>query len=134
MFFEDESTIISYYTVDNTGACVEYYSFGLYIDAQGRSRWLPRAELSHLRFDNDDLPKTWKLEWANQEIKLEVDITVRDTSISKAWGAWGTPNVPKERRDFVLIPLVLDGVATIKTDNIEQTLWGYGLAEYWRML
>jgi hypothetical protein len=133
MFFKNESVIISYYTVDHTGTCVEDYSFGLYIDVQGNSRWLPKATLSDLKLDNDGLPKAWRLRFSNQGFNLEADISVKSTSILEAWGAWGTSMIPKARKDFGLIPLVLDGIGAVSEDDTSHTIQGYGLAEYWRM-
>ena len=128
MFFEDESVLISYYAVDNTGSPKDYYCFGLYVDAKGDAQWLPGTNLANLTFDNYDKPKTWELRWANPELSLAVDVVVKNTSILKVWG---DPNLPKTREEFVFLPLVLDGVGTIKKDNAERTTQGYGLAEYW---
>ena len=133
MCFEDGSAIISYYTVDHTGTCVEDYSFGLYVDADSNSRWLPKATLSDLKFDHDGLPKAWRLRFADHGFNLAVDISVKSTSILEAWGTWGTSKPPRARKDFVLIPLVLDGIGSVNEDDTSRTIQGYGLAEYWRM-
>jgi hypothetical protein len=131
--FEDESALISYYTVDNAGLPVEDYCFGLYIDAQGRSQWLPKAKLLDMKHDADTLPEAWILQLANEENRLDVEAAVNKTSILKAWGNWGASGAPQARRDFILTPLVVDGIGSLQSRDVQQKLRGRGLAEYWRM-
>jgi len=132
MIFDDDSILISYYSVDNTGARVDDFSFGLYIDAQNNSKCLQEVTLSDLRFDDDELPQAWRLQFGSRGFNLGVDISVKNTSILEAWGTWGE-SVPRTRRDFILMPLVLDGTALISDENTSRALEGHGLAEYWRM-
>jgi hypothetical protein len=130
LFFEDKSVLVSYYAVDSIGQRIDYYSFGLLVYKEGESEWLPKMEVVDLKFDDDNLPKGWRLHWSNHDCSIDVNISVIYTSLLEAWG---NPDAPKARKDFVIFPLVLKGDCTIKRNNKIYSVKGYGISEYWRM-
>ncbi|NLE44185.1 MAG: hypothetical protein GX620_05655 [Chloroflexi bacterium] len=123
------STIISYYAEDRRGAPLDYYCFAVHTDPNGKTEWFGDLQLTDCVFDADALPCRWTLRGRNAETALCLSIDVRPTSILKMWG---TPQVPTSRKEFVFIPLVLDGNATFESGSARYNLTASGLAEYWR--
>jgi hypothetical protein len=125
--FSDGSCLISYYTEDAVGSRVDYYSFGLYIDATGESHWLRGTSMQSLTFDSDGKPESWITSWHSEEIDISCRSTVRGTSILKAWGGG---SVPQTRKDNGNIPLVFEADAIVRMDEVETAVHGRGIAEY----
>ena len=130
LVFQDGSVLFSYYTEDEKKRRIDSYCFGLLFEPDGRAHWLPDAELLDLKFDADDLPVRWRLRWPKGLILEEAEVSVRPTTILKSWGA---PGAPQTRRDFVYIPLVLEGRGRRRSvEGKVVFLTAHGLAEYWR--
>lgn len=127
MFFEDGSGMFGYHAEDLQGRPIEYYCFGVYVDREGKGHFLPEARLRDLRTDDDDLPAQWGLEWKNEDVQISCGITAERTDIVRSWGS---PNAPQGRREFSILPLVLNGSASISESGSSRTVDGYGLAEY----
>jgi hypothetical protein len=140
MFFEDGSGIFGYHAENLQGRPIEYYCFGVYVDREGRGHFLPQARLRDLRTDDDDLPEQWSLEWRNEDVRISCGITVERTEIARSWGS---PDTPQSRREFSILPLVLNGSASVTESSggavnrgaasgtqKSRTIKGYGLAEY----
>jgi hypothetical protein len=125
MYFEDGSGMFGFHAVDEKGISIDYYCFGVYIDASGRARFLSDARLTRLTIDQENTPKHWQLHWRNKELAIEADIRVRSFQLLRSWGSQVEPAAPS---DF---PLVLDGQARITGSGNERTLLGRGLAEYY---
>jgi hypothetical protein len=128
MRFDDGSGMFGYHAVDVQDSPIDYYCFGVYIDAEGNGRFLPVARTDNIATDIDGLPSEWRLFWSDGTLGVEADIRVRDLEIIRSWGS---PNPPLSRKDFSIIPLVLDGEARVTWDGRQpRFLRGRGLAEY----
>ncbi len=127
MYFEDGSGIFGYHAADIAGNPVDYYCFGIFVDADGESHFLPQARLLDFETDNNNLPRFWKLQWAGSKLNMEIEVTVKPTRILRAWGS---PEAPKTVDEFIILPLVLDGDITVTRGKQKTTAKGYGLAEY----
>jgi hypothetical protein len=130
MRFCDGSSLVSYYAEDIEGKPIADYCFGLFIDTKGDSTWLPNAGVNDLEYDDDGLPRSWKLVWPGASHIRELKVSVAETSILRSWGA---PSAPQRRKDFNYIPLVLCGKCLLKKSGEDIELPGVGLAEYWRI-
>lgn len=130
MYFEDGSGMFGYHAEDKSGNPLAYYCFGIHVDSRNRGQFLDRAEMQDLNFDENNLPASWKLCWANREYRIDADIMVKPTTLLQSWGSALAPNTPK---DFIILPLVLDGTAIVRTRDGERTLKGWGLAEYFNV-
>ena len=129
MRFQDGSAMVAYYAEDVDGRPIGDYCFGLFIDKSGQSTWLPHAVLSDLEYDADHLPRSWRLVWPSGSRIRELQVSVRETVILRSWGS---PSAPQTRKDFLFIPLVLDGTCLVEEPGRNTPLPGLGLAEYWR--
>jgi hypothetical protein len=83
--------------------------------------------LTHLRVDEDGIASGWQMRWQMADFSVSTHVSVRRSAILKSWG---TPDAPQERRQYSIIPLVLDATATVVAAGTARTLRGYGLAEY----
>lgn len=126
--FEDGSGLFGYHAVDDQGRPIPYYCFGVYVDAAGRGSFLPEARTPMLQIGADRMPTRWSLEWKGSDVTVRADIEVRDLPLVRAWGS---PSAPRQRRDFTVYPLVLDGKASIGAAGRTRDLLGRGLAEYY---
>jgi hypothetical protein len=131
MYFEDGSGVFGYWTVDQHGAPIEQYCFGVYLDVAGGGRLLDSAVLSKLVIDQDGIASRWQLQFQDQELSLALQIVAQPHPIRRCWGAPGAP-VPVSRAEFSIIPLVLDGSAQLRRGGeAPVSLRGWGLAEYY---
>jgi len=131
MYFEDGSGVFGYWTVDQHGAPIEQYCFGVYLDAGGGGRLLHSAVLSTLVIDQDGIASRWQLQFQDQELSLALQIVAQPHPIRRCWGAPGAP-VPVSRAEFSIIPLVLDGSVQLRRGaGAPISLRGWGLAEYY---
>jgi hypothetical protein len=133
MYFEDGSGVFGYWTVDQRGAPIEQYCFGVYLDAAGGGRFLADAALSELVIDRDGIASSWRLHFQDldHELSLALQIVAQQHPIRRCWGAPGAP-VPVSRAEFSIIPLVLDGSAQLRrAAQAPKPLRGWGLAEYY---
>jgi hypothetical protein len=129
LYFDDGSGLFGYHSVDAQGQRVAGYCFGVYLDADGQSRFLKEAMLTDLVLDEDGIAESWKLAWCDEQFRLSAEVTVQRSDIFKSWGA---PNAPQTRKEFSIIPLVLNSRAriTLPSEGSSRELRGYGLAEY----
>lgn len=127
LYFEDGSGLFGYHCVDARGLPIEYYCFGIFLDAAGRGRLITETQLTHLRVDEDGIASGWQMRWQMADFSVSTHVSVRRSAILKSWG---TPDAPQERRQYSIIPLVLDATATVVAAGTARTLRGYGLAEY----
>jgi hypothetical protein len=127
IFFEDGSGLFGYHSVDAQGNLVAGYCFNVYMDGKGNGELLEDSELRHLTVDEDGIADGWEIVCKAPTFSLAVAIKVRRSDILKAWGS---PSAPQTRKDFSIIPLVLDGAAKLETSGRCRSLKGYGLAEY----
>ena len=127
MFFADGSRILGYHAVDERNQPIPYYCFGVYIDPTLHGHFLPNARTTGLQLDEDNIPERWDLSWRSEEVLLEAQIAVRDWGLKRAWGS---PTSPKNRREFIIFPLVLEGQAMISERGWTRKQVGLGLAEY----
>ena len=127
MYFEDGSGLFGYHAVDEHDQEIPYYCFGVYIDPAGKGSFLPEAQTRGLEIGPDNIPSRWSLEWKGAEASVAADITVQDLPLLRAWGS---DAAPRQRSDFIIFPLVLDGTAAISAGGRSRRLAGYGLAEY----
>jgi hypothetical protein len=130
MYFEDGSGIFGYHAEDKSGNPLAYYCFGVHIDPQNRGSFLSTAVMHELEYDENNLPAFWKLCWADTDMSVELEVTVKPTTLLQSWGSAVAPKTPK---DFIILPLVLDGTASVQTEDGRKTVNGYGLAEYFNM-
>ena len=119
----DGSHFIAYYAQDQSGARIDYYSFGAYFDPQGNATWFPEARLYDLTFDADEKPKSWRADYSAPGMTVHLDATVRDTAILRAWGG---DKVAQTRKENGNIPLVFDAKVVINGESVQ----GKGMAEY----
>jgi hypothetical protein len=127
LFFEDGSGLFGYHSVDSLGNPVDGYCFHVYLDGAGNGQLLEDSELRHLGLDRDGIANSWELSCRAQDFSIAVSVTVRDSQILRSWG---TPGAPQSRRDYSIIPLVLDGSARLSANGLSKKLKAYGLAEY----
>jgi hypothetical protein len=130
MYFEDGSGVFGYHAEESSGDPLGYYCFGVYVDPQNRGKFLSKAEMQELEFDENSLPARWKLCWSDTDVRVDLEVTVRPTRLLQSWGSALAPKTPK---DFIILPLVLDGTASVETRDGRRTLKGRGLAEYFNM-
>jgi hypothetical protein len=123
----DGSGIFGYHAVDDHDDPLDYYCFGVHVDASGRGTFLGRASLAELRFDADGLPSSWHIDWRNGDLAVEASIIVHPLPLQKSWGG---PSAPRSRAEWPIFPLVLDGVARVRRAGATAELPGWGLAEY----
>jgi hypothetical protein len=127
LFFEDGSGLFGYHSVDSAGNPVDGYCFHVYLDGAGNGRMLEDSELRHLGLDHDGIANSWELCCKAQDFSVVVSVTGRHSKILRSWGA---PGAPQSRRDYSIIPLVLDGSARRSAGGYSKELKAYGLAEY----
>jgi hypothetical protein len=101
--------------------------FHVYLDGAGNGQLLEDSELRHLGLDRDGIANGWELCCKAQDFSVVVSVTVRDSQILRSWGA---PGAPQSRRDYSIVPLVLDGSARRSANGHSSGLKAYGLAEY----
>ncbi len=130
LFFDDETALISYYSVDSRGKCIDYYSFGILAGKEERSEWLSRMKIFDLRFDDNNLPKEWRLHWSNGESSVDGNLSVVETPLIDAWGS---PNAPKKKSEFSIFPLVFEGECVFRSNSKHVLKKCKGIAEYWKM-
>jgi hypothetical protein len=130
MYFEDGSGIFGYHAEDKFGKPLAYYCFGIRIDPQNQGRFLADAEMKELRFDENNLPASWRLGWWEEDQRIDIEVTVKTTTLLQSWGS---ALAPKTQKDFIILPLVLDGTASVQTKGKRRTMRGYGLAEYFNV-
>jgi len=125
--FEDGGGLFGYHSVDVHGHLVDGYCFSVYLDAEGNGRLLEDSVLSHLRLDPDGIAKSWQVACTAPELSLLASVTARDSPILRCWGS---PGAPQTRKEFSIIPLVLDGSVHISASGQSRTLKARGLAQY----
>lgn len=126
VYFEDGSGLYGYHSVDATGRAIDSYCFVMHVDAAGQGRLAWDAALTRLVLDGDGIAKSWQISCRIPRGDLVVELRVRDSGILRSWGS---PEPPRTRRDYSIIPLVLDGTATVAGAE-PISLKAYGLAEY----
>lgn len=127
IYFDGGGGLFGYHSVDAEGRLIEGYNFYVYLDAAGRGEFLEGAVLTHLQLDSDCIAKGWRISIRTPKLNLSVEVSVRHTPIIRSWGS---PDAPQTRKEFSIIPLVLDGSARIATDQEPRMHKAYGLAEY----
>jgi hypothetical protein len=127
LYFEDGSGFFGYHSVDADGRVIDGYCFGIHLDASGKGRFLTDVRLDRLLLDSDEIAKSWRIRSRTQEFSLNINVTVQDTRIARCWGSSAAPQT---RREFSIIPLVLDGTVQIAEVRRTRTLKAYGLAEF----
>jgi hypothetical protein len=127
LYLEDGSGLFGYHSVDSQGLPIEDYCFGVYLDAAGHGRFLNDTALIHLALDADEVAKGWHICWRAPDFFLAADVEVQCSPILKCWGS---PSAPQSRRDYSIIPLVLNASVHINDAGFSRALRGYGLAEY----
>jgi len=127
MFLEDGSGFFGYHAEDTGGHPLAYYCFGVYVDAAGRGTYLPEARLRDLRITEHNTPGSWRLDWRGPGAEIDARITVKPTELL---ASWGSPIAPKTAKDFIILPLVLDGAVTVRREGRVHAMKGCGLAEY----
>jgi hypothetical protein len=127
MFLEDGSGFFGYHAEDEKGRPLPYYCFGIYVTADGGGTYLPEARLRDLQITEHHTPSSWHLDWKGHGVEIDAGITVKPTELL---AGWGSPIAPKTAKDFIILPLVLDGEVTVRRGGSQHTVKGYGLAEY----
>jgi hypothetical protein len=127
VFFEDGSGLFGYHSVDAQGTPIAGYCFHVHLDAQGNGELIEDSVLRNLTVDQDGIADGWEIVCGAASFSLIVTIRVRPSGILRSWGS---PDAPQSRKDFSIVPLVLDGSATLQTAGRSQSLKAYGLAEY----
>jgi hypothetical protein len=121
--------LYGYHALDAAGTPIGYYCFGIYVDAAGKGWFLPRASITGPDRDSHGLPRSWALHWLGDGVEVRAEITARDSSILRSWGS---PRAPRSVEEFSIIPLVLDGNASIRGPLAgTRAARGRGLAEYY---
>jgi hypothetical protein len=121
--------LYGYHAVDASGAPMGYYCFGIYVDPAGKGWFLPDASIAGPQRDRHGLPRSWTLDWQGDGIEVSVEIAARESSILRSWGS---PRAPRSVDEFSIIPLVLDGKASVRgPGGAERKAAGRGLAEYY---
>jgi hypothetical protein len=129
LYFEDGRGLFGYHSVDAKGRFIDGYCFYIYLDSAGNSRFFEDVSMGRLIFDGDGIAKTWEITIQMRDFSLIVNVTSRDSRVLRSWGS---PNAPQTRREFSIIPLVLDGSAQIGDALGLKMLKAYGLAEYFK--
>jgi len=130
MYFEDGSGIFGYHAEDKSGKPLSYYCFGIHIDPLNQGKFLADADMQELKFDENNLPASWRLEWADRDYRIDLEVTVKPATLLQSWGS---TLAPKTLKDFIILPLILDGTVSVRTKGGGKTLRGYGLAEYFNV-
>jgi len=125
--FEDGSGLFGYHSADAKGRVIDDYCFYVYLDSAGNGRLFEEVSMGRLIFDGDGIAKTWEIAIQMRDLSLIVNVTSRDSRVLRSWGS---PGAPQTRREFSIIPLVLDGTAHIGGAAGLKVLKAYGLAEY----
>jgi hypothetical protein len=127
LYLEDGSGLFGYHSLDGAGQRIKAYCFGVFIDAEGRGRLVKDTSLKHLVLDEDGIARGWEICWRSPDFLLVAAVAVQSSGILRCWGA---PDAPKVRRDFSIIPLVLEASVKISSAKLTRKLKGKGLAEY----
>lgn len=127
LYLEDGSGLFGYHSIDIHGRPIEDYCFGVYLDAAGNGRLLTDTELTHLALDEDGIASEWQICWRAADFSMSASVIVERSQILRCWGI---PDAPQQRRQFSIIPLVLNANGKIVDAGVGRTLRGYGLAEY----
>jgi len=129
MYFENGSGLFGYQALDIEDRPIKDYCFVIYLDSSGHGRLLRGSQLIELHIDPDHIAQGWKISYCDDQLAFDVEVSVQHHEILKCWG---TPDSPQRRRDFSIMPLVLDGAATItESGGHPRVLQGWGLAEYY---
>ena len=124
---DDGSGIFGYYAVDERGLPIDYYCFGIHVDASGRGTFLETTETPEIEFDDEGLPRAWHLDWRGEELAVEASVSVQPLPFKKGWGG---PSAPESRASWSVFPLVLDSTVRVRRTGATTDLRGHGLAEY----
>ncbi len=127
LYFEDGSGLFGYHSLDVQGRPLEDYCYGVYLDAAGRGRLLRGTLLTCLILDRDGIAKSWQLSWRDAHLSIDAAVVVQETSILRCWGPAGAP---RNRKEYSIVPLVLNSTARVMADGRSRILAGRGLAEY----
>jgi hypothetical protein len=127
LYFDGGGGFFGYHSVDAEGWPIDDYCFGVYLDSQGNGRFLSHTVLTHLALDGEGVARSWQMAAHSQDFSLAAAICVQDSPILRCWGA---PAAPQTRREFSIIPLVLDGSVGIVEAGRSRTESAHGLAEY----
>jgi hypothetical protein len=128
--FEDGSVWYSYHAADKSGAPIPYYCFGDFIDTDDTHSYSTDTRLLEIRFDKNNLPRSWKISWTGKDCSIRIDASVRPFSILKSWGGAGAP---ENKNDFWIYPFVLDCTARIESGGRTREIKGRGLPEYFNL-
>lgn len=123
----DGGGIFGYHAVDDHDRPLDYYCFGIHVDAAGRGTFLGQAELSELAFDADGLPCRWQLHWQSEELAVAASIEVQPIGLGRGWGG---PAAPRSRATWPIFPLVLEATVVTTAAGKRHHQTGRGLAEY----
>jgi hypothetical protein len=124
---DDGSGIFGYHAVDESGLPIDYYCFGIHVDASGHGTFLETAEVSGIEFDDDGLPCAWHLDWHAEKLAVEASVSVQPLPLKKGWGG---PSAPESRASWTVFPLVLDSTVRVTRLGATTEFSGQGLAEY----
>jgi hypothetical protein len=127
LYFDDGSGVFGYHSLDARGRPIDEYCFGVYLHADGGGRLLTGTLLTDLVLDTDGIAKSWRLSWEDDRLSLVAQVTVQDTPILQCWGPL---NPPRNRKEYSIVPLVLDSAGHVTEAGRMRSLRGYGLAEY----
>jgi hypothetical protein len=127
LYFEDGGGLFGYHSVDANGRLIDGYCFYVYLDPAGNGRFCEDVSMVRLIYDADDIAKTWEIAIQLHDCSLIVSVGARHSPVLRSWGS---PSAPQTRREFSIIPLVLDGSARIEDLVGLRVLNAYGLAEY----
>jgi hypothetical protein len=123
MFFGDGSCWFGYHARDDKRTPINYYCFGVYVDASRKVYFLQNVDLLGLEIGSDKIPQRWKLRWDKKELAIEIHVSVRHPQLLKSWGS-----PQPAHTDF---PLVLDSTAKVSGNGRTKSVSGQGLAEYY---
>lgn len=124
---DDGGGLFGYEAIDDTGSPIDYYCFGVHVDASGRGTFLPDATVSQIGYDADGIPSTWRLDWAGDEMTVEATVSAQAHRLGRGWGG---PSAPSSRADWSILPLVLDSDVRLTRQGATTEQTGRGLAEY----
>lgn len=127
MYLEDGSGLFGYHSFDIQGQPIPEYCFGIYLDVNGNTVFLNDTELDQSILDDDQIMKSWRMRWRSAEFSLTAEVAVQRNPILKIWGS---PDVRTTRKDFSIIPLVLQTTVHLRNAGSSRALRGRGLAEY----
>jgi hypothetical protein len=127
--FDDGSVFLSYYAEDDQSNKIEYYSFGMLMDKDGRhTEWYPHLDLVAINFDRDGIPATWELTAANSDSR----INLKSNSCSpKAFSTWGFGDLPHDRSSYKYLPNIFTCNAVIHRGSNHISRKGSGMSEYY---